>query len=64
MDANIYDSETVRDPDTQLYRTEVYELPGRERILAGPARKSIEAARTAASNHLRMMLNTVEGIAT
>jgi hypothetical protein len=62
MGENIYVSETVQDPDTRLYRAEIYELPDRERILAGPARKSVAAARTAAGNHLRMMLNAVEGV--
>jgi len=62
MDANIYVSEMVQDADTGLYRAEVYELPDRERILAGPARKSVLAARAAASNHLRMMLNAVQGV--
>jgi len=62
MDGNVYVSETVQDPDTGLYRAEIYELPDRERILAGPARKSVRAARTAASNHLRMMLNAVQGV--
>jgi hypothetical protein len=62
MVANQYVCEVVMNPDTQKHRAEIYELPERELMVAGPWQDSVKQARKAAVIILRALLYAAEGV--
>jgi len=62
MDATPYYSEVVMNNETRLHRAEVYELPDRELVLAGPWCKTPQKAREAASQAVRKILYAIQGV--